>query len=65
LSEKWGTYNGKIQGVTEFYGNDIMGGPGQPPAEGPNGNRGGHNVTDNDKAIDNGSVKPRQDKPSN
>jgi hypothetical protein len=53
----------EIEGIDEFYGGDIMGGKGQPAAEGPMGNRGGHNVTDNDKFIDNGSVAPRQDSP--
>jgi len=42
-----GSTFGKIQGIDGFYGEDLFGGPGQPPAEGPNGNRSGHNVTDN------------------
>lgn len=56
----------KVVGMTEFVGRDIMGGPGQPPAEGPNGNRGGHNVTDNDYIFSinpglPGYVAPRKD----
>lgn len=59
----------KIKGITEFDGRDIMGGQGQPPAEGPSGNRGGHNVTDNDFIFDikpgqPGYVAPRKDNPS-
>jgi len=57
-----GSKYGKIEGVDEFYGDDIMGGKGQPPAEGPNGNRSGHNVTDNEDYIkQTGSIQPRQD----
>lgn len=52
-----GTKFAKIKGITEFDGRDIMGGKGQPPAEGPSGNRGGHNVTDNDFIFD---IKPGQ-----
>jgi RHS repeat-associated protein len=55
-----------IEGITEFDGRDILGKPGQPPAEGPNGNRGGHNVTDNDFIFDipfgsPGYIAPRKD----
>ncbi len=34
-----------------FFGEDIMGGDGQPELEGPAGNRSGHNVIDNDEFI--------------
>ncbi|HAD96843.1 MAG TPA: hypothetical protein DCG19_05515 [Cryomorphaceae bacterium] len=57
-----GSEYGPINGVDEFYGGDIMGGEGQPAAEGPSGNRSGHNVTDNDQFIEqSGSVKQRKD----
>ena len=46
-----GTSFGKIKNVNQFYGDDIMGGEGQPKAEGPSGNMGGHAVTDNDEYI--------------
>ncbi|MED9889204.1 MAG: RHS repeat-associated core domain-containing protein, partial [Segatella copri] len=46
-----GTSFGKIKNVNQFYGDDIMGGEGQPKAEGPSGNKGGHTVTDNDEYI--------------
>ena len=63
-----GSKYSKIVGIKEFVGWDIMGNPGQPPAEGPNGNRGGHNVTDNDFIFDikpgePGYVAPRHDTP--
>jgi len=77
-NDPWWLPNGgsdysKIKGISEFDGRDIMGGKGQPPAEGPSGNRGGHNVTDNDFIFSipdgkNGSVQSRKDKnvsPSN
>ena len=46
-----GTSFGKIPNIDQFYGDDIMGGKGQPKAEGPAGNMGGHAVTDNDQYI--------------
>ena len=48
-----GSEFGQINGIPDgnFFGDDIMGGEGQPPAEGPHKNRGGHNVTDNYNAI--------------
>ena len=46
-----GTSFGKIKNVNQFYGDDIMGGEGQPKAEEPSGNMGGHAVTDNDEYI--------------
>lgn len=50
-----GSEFGKIDGISDddFYDEDIMGGEGQPPCEGPgfNQNRCGHNVTDNDRFI--------------
>ena len=59
-----GSEFGPINGIDEFYGDDIMGGEGQPECEGASGNRCGHNVTDNDNYIEeSGSVKPRQDSP--
>lgn len=42
-----------IESVRKFLGGDIMGGNNQPPCEGPNGNRCGHTVTDNDEFIKN------------
>ena len=62
-----GSEFGKIKGITEFDGRDIMGGEGQPACEGPNGNRCGHNVTDNDFIFSipqgkPGYVAPRKDK---
>jgi len=61
-----GTKFGKINNVTEFDGRDIFGEPGQPKSTGANGNRGGHNVTDNDfifniSAGQPGYVAPRKD----
>ncbi|MCB0738920.1 MAG: hypothetical protein KDC92_15535, partial [Bacteroidetes bacterium] len=58
---------GRIKGVDEFVGYDIMGGDNQPPCEGPMGNRCGHNVTDNDYIFDiesrkDGAVKIRLDR---
>ncbi|MGD1842742.1 MAG: hypothetical protein ACFB0B_17870 [Thermonemataceae bacterium] len=52
-NDPWWLYNGgsefgRIEGVDEFDGRDILGVEGTPEAEGPAGNRGGHNVTDND-----------------
>ena len=49
-----GTEYGKINGINKFFGEDIMGGNGQPPCGGPAGNRCGHNVTDNDEFIKKG-----------
>ena len=46
-----GTSYGKIPGVDIFFGQDIFGGKGQPKNTGISGNRGGHNVTDNDEFI--------------
>lgn len=46
-----GSKYGKINGIDQFYGGDIMGGKGQPPFGGATGNRNGHNVTDNDEFI--------------
>ncbi|MGD1842744.1 MAG: hypothetical protein ACFB0B_17880 [Thermonemataceae bacterium] len=43
-----GSEFGRIPGVDEFDGRDITGVEGAPKAEGPLGNRGGHNVYDND-----------------
>jgi RHS repeat-associated protein len=57
-----------IKGVDEYDARDVLGGKGQPKAEGPAGNRGGHNVTDNDFIFDikpgeAGYVAPRKDMP--
>ena len=49
-----GSSFGRINNVTQFYGDDIMGGEGQPKAEGVFGNMGGHSVTDNDEYIKRG-----------
>lgn len=51
-----GTEFGKIPGILDqnFHQGDIMGGPGQPPAN--IFTRGGHNVEDNDKFIKRGEV---------
>lgn len=46
-----GSDYGRIRGIDEFYGGDIMGGENQPPLGGATGNRNGHNVTDNDLFI--------------
>ena len=46
-----GTSFGKINGVSQFYGEDIMGGPGQPKLGGATGNMNGHKVIDNDEFI--------------
>lgn len=46
-----GQYYGRIRNVTHYSESDIMGGPNQPPCEGPTGNRCGHNVTDNRRTI--------------
>ena len=46
-----GKHYGKIKNVSFFSSVDIMGGEGQPEAEGPTGNRGGHNATDNNQHI--------------
>lgn len=42
-----GSDYGPIPGITEFIGEDIMGGIGQPDCEGPMGNRCAHSVADN------------------
>lgn len=81
-ADPWWLPNGsskfaKIEGITEFDGRDIMEKKGSrnrwdndhiPPAEGATGNRGGHNVEDNDfifkiKEGDPGYVAPRKDTP--
>ena len=49
-----GTSFGRIINISQFYGDDIMGGKNQPKAEGPMGNMGGHKVTDNDEYIKKG-----------
>jgi RHS repeat-associated protein len=64
-----GTKFGKIKGISEFDGRDIIGGPGQPKNTGASGNRGGHNVTDNEFIFDikpgqPGYVEPRKDAPT-
>lgn len=46
-----GSDYGNMGNIDRFYGGDIMGGAGQPPCGGANGNRCGHNVTDNDQFI--------------
>ncbi|MCE2504176.1 MAG: hypothetical protein J4G05_09000 [Chlorobi bacterium] len=66
-----GSEFGEMINITEFRGEDIMG-PGtiNPDVmpEGPTGNRGGHNVYDNDYIFDEikpgqrGYVEPRKDK---
>ena len=65
-----GSEFGPINKINELDGRDIMGGPGQPKAGGPAGNRAGHNVTDNMFIFDipkgdKGYVAPRQDTPQN
>ena len=49
-----GSEYGRINGIDQFFGGDIMGGEGQPPCGGASGNRCGHNVTDNDEFIKQG-----------
>jgi len=48
-----GTEYGEIGNIDHFFGGDIFGGKGQPEVSwpSPTGNRGGHNVTDNDRFI--------------
>jgi len=60
-----GSKFGKIMGITEFDGREIIGGKGMPESTGLNGNRCGHNVCENqfifDIAIeDDGYVGPRK-----
>lgn len=59
---------GKINGVDEFNGDQIIGGERQPAATGAAGNRNGHNVTDNTYIFNirdgqDGFVAPRKDIP--
>lgn len=66
-----GSKFGKIKGITEFDGREIMGPNSAHPEikpDGPNGNRGGHNVNDNTFIFDipagqPGYVAPRKDTP--
>ena len=59
----------EIGGIEEFDGREIMGPNSDNPdvsAEGPAGNRGGHNPTDNDfifsiPSSDKGAVRKRKD----
>jgi len=46
-----------IKGIDKFFGGDIMGGIGQPPCQGPLGNRCGHFATDNLDFIINAKQK--------
>jgi|GEM_PF-6382216 len=46
-----GSELGSIDGVNRYYYWDIMGGAGQPPCQGPGGNKCGRNVYDNDLYI--------------
>lgn len=52
-----GSEYGKINGIDQFYGGDIMGGKGQPSLGGATGNRNGHNVTDNDEFIKKSEIR--------
>lgn len=49
-----GQQSATAMNVTQFYGDDIMGGEGQPKAGGIWGNLSGHQVTDNDEYIKKG-----------
>ena len=63
-----GSEFGRIKNISEFDGREIMGGKDQPECGGANGNRCGHNVTDNGFIFDipkgqDGYVAPRKDNP--